>query len=359
MQNLFNTGDKNIRMSGIRIVGAGSIGLAGVVGSWFPVRFLLAGGDSVFGIALALLGVVLGIVIVAASVLLYRSDVAARGVTRIAGWHLFGIAVLGLILTLIELYVPGALPLFAAADIVLVSAFAHLLIGYNDVRQIRADELADKNQRLDVLSQVLRHNLRTEAQVLLGYADRIQRSETVEEAADAGAQVQKTAESLARLNEKVGEVYWAMDFEADDASPTPVESTLESVANKYRDQASVTVDYSCPVDASVLAGDRLEQALGYLVNNAVGDTTADPEVTLAADAVDKGTEIRVESPGGRITDDERELLEGDAEITQLNHSRDIDLWAAQWIVSAYGGRLRIAEDAPGSCVAIRLLQSSS
>ena len=339
-------------MSGIRIVGAGSIGIAGVVGSWLPVRFLLAGGDSVFGIALALLGVVLGIVIVTASVLLYRSDVATRGVTRIAGWHLLGVAVLGLTLALIELYVPGALPLFAAADIVLISAFAHLLIGYNDVRQIRVDELADKNRRLDVLSQVLRHNLRTEAQVLLGQADRIRRSGTVEEAADAGAQVQQTAESLAMLNEKVGQVYWAM-------APTPVAPTLESVANEYRDQASVTVEYSPPTAVSVLAGDRLERALGYLVNNAVGDTPADPEVTLAADAVDTDIEIRVESPDGRITDDERELLEGDAEITQLNHSRDIDLWAAQWIVGAYGGRLRIAEDAPGSCVAIRLPRSSS
>ncbi len=344
-------------MDATRGLAAVSIGLAGVAGSWLPLGFLLAGGGSVFGIALALLGVVLGAVLVAASVLLYRSDIATRGVLRIGGWHFLGIAVLGLILGLVELYVPGALPAFAAADIVLVSAFAHLLIGYNDVRQIRADELADRNRRLDVLSQVLRHNLRTEAQVLLSHADGIQRSGTLDAAAASGKRVEQRAESLAALNEKVGEVYWAMEFDADDTAPTPVAPTLESVANEYRTRASVTVDCSCPSDASVSAGERLERAIGYLVSDALVDDTADQEVTLTAEAVADGIEIRVASPDGHITDTERELLEGGTEITQLNHSRDIDLWVAQWIVDAYGGTFRIDEDAPGSCVAIRLPRS--
>jgi len=345
-------------MDAIRGLAAGSIGLAGAAGSWLPLGFLLTGGESVFGIALALLGVVLGAVLVAASVLLYRSDLATRGLARIGGWHFLGIAVLGLILGLVELYVPGTVPAFAAADIVLVSAFAHLLIGYNDVRQIRAEELADRNRRLDVLSQVLRHNLRTEAQVLLSHADGIQRSETLEAAAASGERVERRAESLAALSEKVGEVYWAMEFDVVDAAPTPVEPALESVANEYRARASVTVDCSCPSDASVVAGERLERAIGYLVSDALGDDTANPEVTLAAEPVDDGIEIRVASPGGRITDTERELLEGGVDITQLNHSRDIDLWVAQWIVDAYGGAFRVAEDAPGSHVAMRLPRSS-
>lgn len=345
-------------MNPTRVVAAGSIGLAGVVGSWLPLRFLLTGGDSVFGIALALLGVVLGAVIVAASVLLYRSDLTTRGVARIGGWHFLGIAVLGLILSLVELYVPGALPLFAAADIVLVSAFAHLLIGYNDVRQIRAADLADRTRRLDVLSQVLRHNLRTEAQILLGHADSIKHSETLAEAGDVADRVEQRAEALTALNRKVGEVYWAMEFEADDLASTPVEPTLESVANEYRDRADVTIDSSCPPDASVLAGDRLDRALGYLVNDALVGNDADTEVTLAAETVDGGIELSVASPDGRITDSERELLAGLSDIDQLNHSHDIDLWVAQWITNAYGGVFDIDEDAPGSRVSMRFPRAS-
>jgi hypothetical protein len=337
-----------------RVVAAGSIGLAGLAGGSFPLRFLFTGDGSVFGIVLALLGVTLGVVLVVVSGLLYRSSIPTRGVARIGGWHFLGIAVLALILGLVELYVPGALPLFAAADIVLVSAFAHVLIGYNDVRQIRADELADRNQRLDVLSQVLRHNLRTEAQVLLGHADGIQRSETLAEAHASGAQVEESAESLTALNEKVGEVYWAMEFDADQTSPTSVEPTLEAVASEYRDRADVTVECACPSETAVVAGERLKHALDYLVQDALDENTADPEVTLAAAADDDEVELRVASPGGRITDAERSLLEGTTEITQLNHSRDIDLWVAQWITNAYGGEFHIAEDAPGSRVALRL-----
>ncbi len=324
-----------------------------MVWGWLPLRFLLTGGNSGFGILLALLGVILGAAIVAASVLVYRSDIATRGVARIAGWHALGIAVLGLILGLVELYAPGSIPLFASADIILASAFAHLLIGYNDVRQIRADELADRTQRLDVLSQVLRHNLRTEAQLLLGHADDIQRSETVDAARAGADQVQQSAESLTALNQKVGEVYWAMEFDAADASPTPVGATLESVAAQYRGDADVTVDCSCSPEASVAAGERLERALGYLVDDALVGNTASPEVTLAADAVEDKIELSVESRGGQITDGERELLDGDADITQLNHSRDIDLWVAQWITNAYGGQFHIVENTPGSRIELR------
>ncbi|MFC7227973.1 hypothetical protein N0B31_11225 [Salinirubellus salinus] len=337
-----------------RVVAAGSIALAGLTGGWLPLRFLLTGDGSIFGTVLALLGVVLGVVLVVVSGLLYRSSIPTRGVVRIGGWHFLGIAVLALILGLVELYVPGALPLFAAADIILVSAFAHVLIGYNDVRQIRAEELADRTQRLDVLSQVLRHNLRTEAQVLLGHADRIQRSDDLAAARAGAERVEASAESLTALNEKVGEVYWAMEFDAADAAPTSVEPALEAVADEYRDRADVTVDCACPTGTRVLAGDRLDRAVGYLVADALVDNDADPEVTLAAEAVNDGVEVSVTSPGGRITDEERELLEGDADITQLNHSRTIDLWVAQWIADAYGGEFHIAEDAPGSRVALRL-----
>jgi hypothetical protein len=336
-----------------RVVAAGSIGLAGLAGGWLPLRFLLTGDGSVFGVVLALLGVGLGVVLLVVSVLLVRSSIPTRGVARIAGWHFLGIAVLALILGLVELYVPGALPLFAAADIVLVSAFAHVLIGYNDVRQIRADALADRNQRLDVLSQVLRHNLRTEAQVLLGHADGIQRSDDLETARAGAERVEASAESLTALNEKVGEVYWAMEFDAAETSPTPVEPTLEAVANEYRDRAAVTVECACPPETTVAAGERLADALGYLVDDALVGNTTDPEVTLAAAAGDGVVELRVASPGGRITDAERSLLAGEADITQLNHSRDIDLWVAQWITDAYGGEFHIAEDAPGSRVELR------
>jgi hypothetical protein len=335
------------------VVAAGSIGVAGLAGGWLPLRFLIAGDGSVFGIVLALLGVVLGLVLIVVSVLLARSSIPTRGVARIGGWHFLGIAVLVLILGLVELYVPGALPLFAAADIVLVSAFAHVLIGYNDVRQIRADELADRTQRLDVLSQVLRHNLRTEAQVLLGHADRIQRSDDLATARAGAERVEQSAESLTALNEKVGEVYWAMEFDADDRTATPVKPTLEAVASEYRDQAAVTVECACPSETAVVAGERLEHALGYLVRDALDENTTAPEVTLAASAGDGMVELRVASPGGHITDAECGLLDGDADITQLNHSRDIDLWVAQWITDAYDGTLHVTEDAPGSCVELR------
>jgi hypothetical protein len=335
-----------------RIAAAASVTLAGVVGALAPLQFLLGGTDSLFGLALAVLGIVLGIVVALAGVLLYRSSIGDRGVLRVAGWHLLGVVVLGLILALVELYAPGSLPPFAAADIILVSAFAHLLIGYNDVRQIRAGKLADRTQRLDVLSQVLRHNLRTEAQVLVGYADLVANAETLEQAREHAATLEERTEGLAALHERVGEVYWAMEFDPAETQPIGVTETLETVRDLFDERADISVATSAAPELSVDAGDRLQDAIRYVIEEAIETSDVDrPTVELAAVGSEHGrVAITVTSPDGTIPEMERLLVQEGTTITQTNHSRDIRLWVAKWIAGAYGGSLSVDEVATGSRV---------
>ena len=60
-----------------------------------------------------------------------------------------------------------ATPIFSGSIIFGVSATAHVLIGVNDVRRIRARTLADQRQKTAVNNRVIRHDLRHVAQFLI------------------------------------------------------------------------------------------------------------------------------------------------------------------------------------------------
>jgi hypothetical protein len=192
-----------------------------------------------------------------------------------------------------------------------------------------------------------------ETQVLLGHADCIQRRDDLADARAGVERVEESAESRPSLNEQVGAIYSAMAFDVDVATATP----LEAVASEYREQGDVTVHRPRPLETVVAVGERLEDTLDHLVRATLVQNS--PEVTLAAEVTDGAVERRVVSPGGRITDAERSLPEGDVNVTQLNHSRDIDLWATQWITDLYGGAFHIAEDAPGGPVEVRFSRVTS
>jgi C4-dicarboxylate-specific signal transduction histidine kinase len=93
-----------------------------------------------------------------------------------------------------------------------------------------------------------------------------------------------------------------MVFDAAKTAPTLVEPTLETVASEYRDRADVTVECACPPEMAIEAGERLEDVLDDLVDSALVENTADPEVTLAAEPSNGVVELRVASPGGHITE---------------------------------------------------------
>jgi hypothetical protein len=84
-------------------------------------------------VVLALLGAVLGLVLGGAGMGLFRSDFSARQLARIAGWAALGTVLLGLVLVLIAMTGVG-LEAPAAATLLSVSTFAHVLIGLRDVQ---------------------------------------------------------------------------------------------------------------------------------------------------------------------------------------------------------------------------------
>ncbi len=341
-----------------------SITVTGVVLLLAPAARLVTSGESALGLALAAVGSLIALVLIAAGGLLYVSDVPTSGTVRVAAWNVLGLAVLGAVLVASGAYLRAPVPAFLVADVLAVSAFAHVLIGYNDVRRIRLREVAAKNERLAVLSRLLRHNLRTEAQVIDGYADLLVDAANEPEVRGYAQTVQVHAQKLGSLNDDIKDVVWALDRVPGATESISVDELVSGVVADVRSaypEAHIEVE-GAP-DLSVEGGDKLATALSHLVVNAVEHCDREtPEVTVSVttdSAIDGWVNLTVRDNGTGIPDRERDLVTGESEITQLNHGDGLGLWAVKWITTAYDGALTFGDNVDGGEATLRLRRSKA
>ncbi|MDG5776229.1 histidine kinase N-terminal 7TM domain-containing protein [Haloarculaceae archaeon H-GB1-1] len=223
------------------------------------------------------------------------------------------------------------------------------LISLRDVTQRRHRE-----QRLDVLYRVLRHNLRNEMNVVRGNAELLEREIEATEPRQRLDRIKSTVDRVIARSDKIGRLSRAL--EAEQTQPLNVSDHLreaaETVSFRFPD-AEITV--SDPADLVVEGGPSLAVAFEELVTNAIEhNDDDDPRVELRASVCDDGTRICVEvvDNGPGITEHERAAIV-DQEETPLKHSSGVGLWLVNWVVHKYGGTLTIDSNG-GTTVTVRL-----
>jgi signal transduction histidine kinase len=295
---------------------------------------------------------VIGAVLIAAGGVLYLSSVSTMNVLRVSGWNALGVVVLAAVMVLVYAFQAAAggevaAPWLVGAAVVGVSAVAHVLIGVNDVRRIRARELATERERLSVVNRLVRHDLRTEAQRLIGLADRVTEAGVAEEVRDSGRQLGEMHDKIKQLQQLIGD---AGHVGGQAVEVGPVVGAAADRARERSPAAEIDVESE---DCAVVADGRLELVVEELVENAVehGGNT----VRIAARRRDDRVDLRVEDDGPGIPESEWGVVAGDREVTQTEHASGLGLWLVRWLVDAYGGELVLEDsDLGGSAVVARL-----
>lgn len=214
-----------------------------------------------------------------------------------------------------------------------------------------------REQRLQVLNRVLRHNLRNDMNVIRGNAGLIADGGDIDPSRGA-EQIRQTADELVGLSERAREVERMMsvperpDAEAD--LRAVVSGVVDSVAGAW---PAVEVTTAVP-DGAMPPVDRhvLETVLRNVVENACEHNDADePIVVVSAGRTDEDTlRVVVRDNGPGIPEMERSVIDAGTE-DPLAHSTGLGLWAAQWGVRRLGGRLSFADNEPrGTVVRIDL-----
>ena len=224
-------------------------------------------------------------------------------------------------------------------------------------RAYRLRDVTDREtreQRLQVLNRVIRHNLRNDLDAIRGFAEPIRDGNLpAEEAGQYFDRIGTLATGLVDLADAVersGRVLTEPHLERNRCDLVAIART---VAEEAMD-ADVTLDVT---DTVVIRSDRdaIELLLDELVENAVTHSDrATPSVTIRVRPSGDGGRIEVADDGPGIPPEERAvLLEG--EETPVRHGSGIGLWLVYWTVKRLGGDLSFEKRDPrGSVVRIDL-----
>lgn len=217
-------------------------------------------------------------------------------------------------------------------------------------------ERTRREQQLDVLNRLLRHNLRNEMNVVRGHAELL--GETVDDP-DADRHLDRifeTVDTVTERSDKVGTLTRA--FDSAETQSVDLELTLRDAIETVQAEhpaASIQFDLADARGLRIESGASIGLAFEELLTNAIEHNDDDPTVwvTVEVDVSDAGVTVRISDDGPGIGDQERTVIEEGRE-TPLEHSSGIGLWLVAWIVRTVGGTINFQTDGDGTTVLVHL-----
>ncbi|QWC20305.1 histidine kinase N-terminal 7TM domain-containing protein [Halorubrum sp. 2020YC2] len=205
-----------------------------------------------------------------------------------------------------------------------------------------------QQQRLNVLNRVFRHDVRTETNLIQGYAERLRADPTDERALTV---IEESAGRMLELSERTraaGELFDPTEEFASAPLPEIVDDAVADARGLDPD-AAVEVGPMPAVTVPVV----LRVVLENLCSNAVRHNDAEaPWVGIDAAAEDGWVDVTVADDGPGIDPAEYDVLDRGTE-TPLRHGSGIGLWIVKWGVDHLGGRIRFDERDPrGTAVTV-------
>jgi len=215
-----------------------------------------------------------------------------------------------------------------------------------------------REQYVQIVNRILRHNLRNELNVVFGFAGEIA-ALTDDEAVRSharrieatGKRLVEVAEGAATIRRVVEEGY------VTEPKPIGVRSVVDDVVGTHAARVpDAEVRTHVPEGVSVRGDDRFATALDHLVENAVDHGGDDPtvEITAVHDPDAGVVRVTVADDGPGIPVSVREVITGEREVTQLRHNTGVGLWIVAWVVTAYGGEIRFDTGIDGEGTAVTL-----
>lgn len=293
---------------------------------------------------------------------LWRRGTDGRHVLRAAGWCVLGAVALTGETALMTVYQHGegvemSHEIYVFVNAASGGAAVGFVVGFYDNRQRVARETSSQlSRQLGVLNRVLRHDIRTNANLIHGHAELL--AEDLDDA-ERARMVQEQSADLVKIGDQAREIERLLQEGDVETEPVDIASLVETSCERVaREHPEAVIDVSLPDQLVVRAHPLVESALRNVIENAVEHNDKEtPRVAIEVLDDDRpGTDlvgVRVADNGPGIPAGEREVFERGYE-TQLEHASGLGLWLVNWIVSESGGRIRFEENEPeGSVIRLR------
>lgn len=225
-------------------------------------------------------------------------------------------------------------------------------------------ETTRRERQLKVLNRLLRHNLRNKAAVIGGNIDIVLDNVDPDTAgvADAATAASNAAAELRKLTDEATQINRVLGSRTERVTDVDLTPIVRNVVERLgRRNPSATIETEFPESLRAVVATEFRAAIEALVENAVvHNPAATPRVAVSTRPGPKPDwiDVLVADDGPVIPAAEREVITGEAEITQTCHGQGLGLWLIKWIVDRSGGRLLFEEsEMGGNRVCLRLRRS--
>jgi len=224
-------------------------------------------------------------------------------------------------------------------------------------RKTYEQRLEAQRDDLDLLNQVLRHDIRNDLQLILAYAEMLDAhvDDEGEEYLRALGESAITAVELTTTARDIAETMLQTDADREPVSLTDaLAAQIDDVRSSFED-ATVRLVEPVP-DVSVLANDMLESVFRNLLKNAIQHNETDaPTVTVSVTVEGDAVVVEVADDGPGVPDARKVDIFGKGEKGLDSDGTGIGLYLVNTLVEQYGGNVWVEDgDAGGAVFGIEL-----
>ncbi len=224
-------------------------------------------------------------------------------------------------------------------------------------RDIR--ERKRREQKLQVMTRVLRHNIRNKLGLVMGKAELLRTRATdddydfdFETVIETATQIEANARQMVELSEKVRTIQERIRAVPETDHRTDVATYARRVVTEFRaNHPEVSLSIDAPESAYARVPDSYEVALSELIENGIEHYEGDGHPSVHIQVYLEGGEVvtAVLDECSQIPEAERRVLREEEE-TDLSHSAGVGLWLVYWVTRVVEGDLRFEYDGTGNRV---------
>ena len=221
-------------------------------------------------------------------------------------------------------------------------------------REQQQQELRQRNAELALLNQVVRHDIRNDVAVIVGWGEGLKAHVDSEGEAHLERML-NASEHITNITETIGDFLSVLEGESDpELHPVNLDRILTNEIEKARsayDNATITVSGDLDSGCEVVATDLLSSVFRNILNNAVShNDKAEPEITVTV--TDDGDSIAVEiaDNGPGVPDTQKDEIFGRGEMGLESSGSGIGLYLVDTLVEMYNGSVTLTDNEPTGSV---------
>lgn len=215
-------------------------------------------------------------------------------------------------------------------------------------------QLQRRNAELALLTQVVRHDVRNDLAVILGWSESL-RPHVDDEGEAYLDRVLRAGEHISSITETVGEFLTVLEDGSDpELYPVDLDSVLTNEVDKLRSaypDATVTLTGATGGGTQVAATDLVSSVFRNLLNNAVlHNDKPEPEISVHVEDRGETVAVQVADNGSGIPDRQKDEIFGRGEMGLGSKGSGIGLYLVDTLVEIYDGDVVLEDNDPEGSV---------